>query len=31
MLIKNNNKYEGEWKNDILINGKIIFKNKRYI
>ena len=31
MLIKNDNKYEGEWKNDILINGKIIFKNKRYI
>ena len=28
MLIKNDNKYEGEWKNDILINGKIIFKNK---
>jgi hypothetical protein len=28
MLIKNNNKYEDEWKNDILINGKIIFKNK---
>ena len=28
MLIKNDNKYEDEWKNDILINGKIIFKNK---